>query len=40
MDLLDKYSVIVTFNISNLCLFGVSDNSRSYTFEERGNDDN
>jgi hypothetical protein len=36
VDLLHEYDVSATFNVSNLTLFDISDDSRSNPFEERG----
>jgi hypothetical protein len=38
VDLLSEYGVSATFNVSDLTLFDVSDDSRSNPFEERGDD--
>jgi len=38
VDLLGEYGVSATFNISDLTLFDVGDDSRSNPFEERGDD--
>jgi hypothetical protein len=38
VDLLSEYGVHATFNISDLFLFNVGDDSRSNSFEERGDD--
>jgi hypothetical protein len=38
MDLPGEYSISVTFNVSNLSLFDVGDDSRSNPFEERVDD--
>ena len=38
VDLLSEYDVSVTFNVSNLSLFYVGEDSRSNSFEERGDD--
>jgi len=38
VDLLSEYDVSVTFNVSNLSLFDVGKDSRSNSFEERGDD--
>jgi hypothetical protein len=40
LDLSGEYNISATFNVSNLSLFDVGDNSRSNPFEERGNDEN
>jgi len=37
VELLGKYSISATFNISNISLFDVGDNSRANIFEERAN---
>jgi hypothetical protein len=38
VDLLGEYVVSVTFNVSNLSLFDVGDDSSMNPFEERAND--
>jgi len=38
VDLLSEYDVSATFNVSNLSLFDVGEDSRSNSFEERGDD--
>jgi hypothetical protein len=38
VDLLSEYDVSATFNVSNLSLFYVGEDSRSNSFEERGDD--
>jgi hypothetical protein len=38
VDLPGEYGVNVTFNVSDLSLFDVSDDSRLNSFEERGDD--
>ena len=38
IDLSGEYGVIATFNVSDLTLFDVGDDSRSNPFEERGED--
>ena len=38
MDLSGEYGVSATFNVSNLFLFDISDDSRSNPFEDRGDD--
>jgi hypothetical protein len=38
VDLPGEYGVSVTFNVSDLSLFDVSDDSRLNSFKERGND--
>jgi hypothetical protein len=38
MDLPGEYSISVTFNVANLSLFDVGDDSRSNPFEERVDD--
>ena len=38
VDLLGEYSVSATFNVSDLTLFDVGDDSRSNPFKERGDD--
>jgi len=38
MNLQDEYNVSVIFKVFNLFLFNVSDDSRSNSFEERGDD--
>jgi hypothetical protein len=40
LDLLGEYNISATFNVSDLSLFDVGDDSRSNPFEERGNDEN
>jgi hypothetical protein len=40
LDLPGEYNISATFNVSNLSLFDVGDDSRSNPFEERGNDEN
>ena len=40
MALPGDYDISATFNISDLSLFDVGDNSRSNPFEEKGNDEN
>jgi hypothetical protein len=40
VDLLGKYNVSATFNISNLSHFDAGGDSRTNLFEERGNDGN
>jgi hypothetical protein len=39
VDLPGEYGVSATFNVSDLTLFDVGDDSRSNTFEERGDDE-
>jgi hypothetical protein len=39
VDLSCEYGVSATFNVSDLTLFDVGDNSRSNPFEKRGDDD-
>ena len=39
MDLLGEYNVSATFNVADLSLFDVGEDSRSNPFEERGNDE-
>uniref|UniRef100_A0A2N9HEF3 Reverse transcriptase domain-containing protein n=1 Tax=Fagus sylvatica TaxID=28930 RepID=A0A2N9HEF3_FAGSY len=39
-DLPGEYNISATFNVSDLSLFDVGDDSRSNPFEERGNDEN
>jgi len=38
VDLLCEYCVSITFNVVDLSLFDVGDDSRSNSFEERGDD--
>jgi len=38
VDLLSEYDISTTFNVSNLSLFDVGEDSRSNSFEERGDD--
>ena len=38
IDLSDNYDVSVTFNVVDLTLFDIGVNSRSNSFEERGDD--
>jgi hypothetical protein len=38
IDLLGEYNVSATFNVSDIYLFDVGDDSRTNSFEERGND--
>jgi len=38
IDLSGKYGVDVTFNVSNVFLFDVGDDSRTNSFDERRND--
>jgi hypothetical protein len=38
VDLPGEYGVRATFNVANLSLFNVGDDSRSNSFEERGDD--
>jgi hypothetical protein len=38
VDLSGEYGVRATFNVANLSLFNVGDDSRSNSFEERGDD--
>jgi hypothetical protein len=38
VDLLGEYNVSATFNVSDIYLFDVGDDSRTNSFEERGND--
>ena len=38
VDLLGEYNVSATFNVSDIYLFDVGDDSRTNPFEERGND--
>lgn len=40
MDLLGEYNTSVTFNISNIYLFGISDDLRLNTNKKTGNDEN
>ena len=40
LDLPGEYNISVTFNVSDLSLFDVGDDSRSNPFKERGNDKN
>jgi hypothetical protein len=40
LDLPGEYNISATFNVSDLSLFDVCDDSRSNPFEERGNDEN
>jgi hypothetical protein len=40
LDLPGEYNISATFNVSDLSLFYVGDDSRSNPFEERGNDEN
>ena len=40
MDLPGKYNISATFNVSDLSLFNVGDDSRMNPFEKRGNDEN
>ena len=39
VDLPGEYGVSATFNVSDLTLFDVGDDSRSNPFEERGDDE-
>ena len=39
MDLPGEYNVSATFNVADLSLFDVGEDSRSNPFEERGNDE-
>jgi hypothetical protein len=39
VDLLGEYGVSATFNVSNLTLFDVGDDSRWNPFKERGDDE-
>jgi hypothetical protein len=39
-DLPSEYNISATFNVSDLSLFDVGDDSRSNPFEEKGNDEN
>jgi hypothetical protein len=38
MDLLSEYDVTATFNVYNLSLFDLGDDSRSNSFKERQDD--
>jgi hypothetical protein len=40
LDLPGEYNISATFNVSDLSLFDVSDDSRLNPFKERGNDEN
>jgi len=40
LDLPGKYNISATFNVSDLSLFDLDDDSRLNLFEERGNDEN
>jgi hypothetical protein len=40
LDLPSEYNISATFNVSDLSLFDVGDDSRSNPFEERGNVEN
>ena len=40
LDLPGEYNISATFNVSDLFLFDVGDDSRSNPFKERGNDEN
>ena len=40
LDLLGEYNISATFNVSDLSPFDVGDDSRTNSFEERGNDKN
>ena len=40
LDLLGKYNIDATFNVSDLSPFDVGDDLRTNPFEERGNDEN
>jgi hypothetical protein len=40
LDLAGEYNISASFNVSDLSLFDVGDDSRSNPFEERGNDEN
>ena len=40
MDLLGEYNTSVTFNISNIYLFGIGDYLRLNTYEKMRNDEN
>uniref|UniRef100_A0A2N9J8I5 Integrase catalytic domain-containing protein n=1 Tax=Fagus sylvatica TaxID=28930 RepID=A0A2N9J8I5_FAGSY len=40
LDLPEEYNISATFNVSDLSLFDVGDDSRSNLFEERGSDEN
>jgi hypothetical protein len=40
LDLPGEYNISATFNVSDLSLFDVGDDSRSNPFEEMGNDEN
>jgi hypothetical protein len=40
LDLPGEYNISATFNVSDLSLFDVGDDSRSNPFEEKGNDEN
>jgi hypothetical protein len=40
LDLPGEYHISATFNVSDLSLFDVGDDSRSNPFKERGNDEN
>ena len=40
LDLLGEYNISVTFNVFDLSLFDVGDDSKSNPFKERGNDEN
>jgi hypothetical protein len=40
LDLPGEYNISATFNVSDLSLFDIGDDSRLNPFEERGNDEN
>jgi hypothetical protein len=40
LDLPGVYNIGATFNVSDLSLFDVGDDSRSNPFEDQGNDEN
>ena len=40
LDLLGEYNISATFNVSDLSLFDVGDDSKKNPFEVRGNDEN
>ena len=40
LDLLGEYNISATFNVFDLSLFDVGDDSKLNPFEERGNDEN
>ena len=40
LDLPGEYNISATFNVSDLSLFDVGEDSRTNPFEERGNDEN